>query len=128
MIPSKDILDKLEYLCNNCQKIPIKEWTVTETNYKRKVVWILNRQKPSVCQSYDFDEERLGITDHGKIIYGFDSGCSCPVPWVDCRDSVYTEKTWKQLELDLTDLERFDYFEKDDIKRLDELVRLCGKP
>ena len=124
MIPDKETLKKIKYLVTHYQKIPISVWEITETNEDRKVVWILNRQKPSVGQDYSFDEERLGITHEGKIIYGFDSGCSCPVPWEDCNDSVYTEKTWKQLEIDINDLERFDYFEDKDKIRLDELIQM----
>jgi ribosomal protein L39E len=124
MIPDKEILDKIRFLSENYQNIPIKEWVVTETNNERKVIWILNRQKPSIEQDYSYDEERLGITHEGKIIFGFDSGCSCPVPWDDCGDSVYTEKTWKQLEVDIKDLESFDYFEDEDRKRLDYLINL----
>ncbi len=122
MIPTKEILEKIKILSENYQKIPLNEWETTETNEDRKVVWILNRQTPSIEPSWDFDEERLGITHEGKIIFGFDSGCSCPVPWRDCGDSVYTEKTWKELEMDLSDLEEFDYFEEQDIQRLDKLL------
>lgn len=131
MIPDKEILDKIQFLAENYQSIPIQKWEVTETNKERKVVWILNRQKPSAevdynCAEvdYNYDEERLGITHEGKIIFGFDSGCSCPIPWEDCGDSIYTEKTWKQLEVDLKDLESFDYFEDGDKIRLDELVTM----
>lgn len=43
-------------------------------NYR--VLWFINRQKPSIEACYDFDEERFGITIDGNIIWGFDSGCS----------------------------------------------------
>jgi len=119
---TKAELDKIKYLLINHKRIPVNYWTTTPTNEERRVVWILDRQKPSVEPSYDFDEERLGITMDGKLIYGFDSGCSCPIAWSDCGDQVYTEKTWKALELDMSDLNKFDAFEVDDIRRLDKIV------
>lgn len=65
------------------------------------VVLLLDRQKPSIEQSYDFNEERIGITKTGKIIWGFDSGCSCPSPWDSNFPGCYTvSKEWKQVELE----------------------------
>lgn len=64
------------------------------------VVLLLSRQKPSRMRDYDFDEERIGVTSTGKIVYGFDSGCSCPSPWYDNYPKCYNvEKTWKQFTL-----------------------------
>lgn len=59
------------------------------------VVWLMDRQKPSVEQCYDFDEERLGVARSfdGKkscVIVGTDSGCSCPSPWHDNFPDCYT--------------------------------------
>ena len=66
-----------------------------------KVLWLLDRQKPSVEACWDFDEERFGITKDGKIIWGFDSGCSCPSPWsaADFGDASYNVREWKEFEL-----------------------------
>lgn len=120
MIPSKEILNKIKFLSENHNKIQVEEW---EDVQGHKIVWILDRQKPSIEINWDFDEERLGITSEGKIVYGFDSGCSCPMPWGEQNyEDYYTEKTWKQLEIDLSDLEEFDYFEDSDVQRLDELI------
>lgn len=68
---------------------------------KYSVLWLLDRQKPSVEASYDFDEERFGVTQDGRIIWGFDSGCSCPSPWSqeDFGDESYDVKTWKEFEI-----------------------------
>lgn len=64
------------------------------------VVLLLDRQKPSVAQSWDFSEERIGVNKNGKIIWGFDSGCSCPSPWVDNYPTCYSvDKTYKQFTL-----------------------------
>ena len=61
------------------------------------VILLIDRQKPSVIASYDFDEERIGITRSGKIVYGFDSGCSCPTPWEDTYPDCYkVAKDWKE--------------------------------
>lgn len=61
------------------------------------VVLLVDRQKPSVCRDYDFDEERIGITKTGKVVWGFDSGCSCPTPWSDNYPECYkTDKNWKE--------------------------------
>lgn len=65
------------------------------------VVLLLDRQKPSVEQDYSFDEERIGVTKSGKIIWGFDSGCSCPSPWVDSYPGCYDVcEGWKQFTLE----------------------------
>lgn len=65
------------------------------------VVLLVNRQKPSVSINYDFDEERLGINRYGEIIWGFDSGCSCPSPWETNYPRCYNvAKTWKEFKVD----------------------------
>lgn len=70
------------------------------------VILLLNRQKPSVVASYDFDEERIGVTRTGKIVWGFDSGCSCPSPWEDSFPRCYNvAKEWKQFEIKLSDFD-----------------------
>ena len=81
----------------NLDKIPNEFFVRTDGN-KYQVLWLMDRQRPSVEQSYDFDEERFGITNDGKIIWGFDSGCSCPSPWSqeDFGDDNYNIKTWKE--------------------------------
>lgn len=88
---------EIESLIKNVKLIPESFWKETDGG-KYKVIWFLNRQKPSVEQSYDFDEERFGITSEGKIIWGFDSGCSCPSPWssADFGDENYKVKEWKE--------------------------------
>jgi len=74
---------------------------------ENEAIFLLSRQKPSVEPSYDFDEERIGITNKGKIIWGFDSGCSCPSPWEDNYPDCYEiTKTWK--EFIIKDLTAFD--------------------
>jgi hypothetical protein len=71
------------------------------------VILLLDRQKPSVIQSYDFDEERIGITREGKVIWGFDSGCSCPSPWIDAYPNCYNlSKSWKEFIINLKDFDK----------------------
>lgn len=72
------------------------------------VILLLDRQKPSVVCSYSFDEERFGINKAGQIIWGFDSGCSCPTPWDDSYPQCYETpvRTWK--EFTLNGLPNFD--------------------
>lgn len=71
------------------------------------VVLIIDRQKPSVGSCYDFDEERIGINRFGQVIWGFDSGCSCPTPWDDSYPNCYNvEKNWKQFEVNLDKFDR----------------------
>lgn len=65
------------------------------------VVFLVDRQKPTVEQSWDFYEERLGITKNGKVIWGFDSGCSCPSPWEDGAKCYSCSDTWKQFDAEL---------------------------
>ena len=103
----------------------IKNWEIIPENYKSDlrptqckiikdlpkeehfVVLLLDRQKPSVRRDYDFDEERIGVNRKGKIIWGFDSGCSCPMPWEDSFPDCYNvSKTWKEFEVNLKDFDK----------------------
>ena len=87
--------EEIERLIENRHKIPDEFWILT-AGKGYQAIWFMDRQKPSVEQSYDFDEERFGITKDGKVIWGFDSGCSCPTPWVDSLDGTYEVKEWKE--------------------------------
>ena len=62
-------------LKQNLHKIPDAFWVRTAGN-QHEVIWFLDRQSPSIEQSYDFEEERFGMTRDGQLIWGFDSGCS----------------------------------------------------
>lgn len=75
--------------------IPDEFWVWTEKR-DHQVIWFMDRQKPSVEASYDFDMERFGITRDGRIIWGFDSGCSCPTPF---EGGAYETKEWKEFEV-----------------------------
>lgn len=88
---------EIEKLIENRHKIPDEFWVKTDGGMYR-VVWFMDRQKPSVEVDYSFDEERFGLTRDGKIIWGFDSGCSCPSPWSadDFGDKNYSVKEWKE--------------------------------
>lgn len=88
---------EIEELINNRHKIPDEFWVKTDGG-AYSVIWFMDRQKPSVEQCYDFDEERFGLTKDGNIIWGFDSGCSCPSPWSseDFGDNSYLVKEWKE--------------------------------
>lgn len=67
------------------------------------VILLLDRQKPSVEADYSFDEERIAVTRTGKIIWGFDSGCSCPSPWHDNYPGCYScSEGWKAFEVNLS--------------------------
>lgn len=67
------------------------------------VVLLLNRQKPSVEACYDFDEERIGVNRKGKVVWGFDSGCSCPSPWQDSYPDCYqVSKNWNEFEVHIS--------------------------
>jgi hypothetical protein len=57
------------------KSLPVALFRPTEGG-KYRVYWLINRQRPSVEPSYDFDEERFGVTLCGEIIWGFHSGCS----------------------------------------------------
>lgn len=124
----------VEWIVKNWDKIPDKyksdihgvSWNYAGSDIdglskeEHFVVLLLDRQKPSVEASYDFDEERIGVNKNGKIIWGFDSGCSCPSPWVDSYPGCYNvAKEWKEFELDA---EKFDVdWEKECLKKLDEI-------
>ena len=72
--------------------IPDEFWVRTEKQ-DYEVLWFMSRKRPSVHASYDFDEERFGMTRGGQVIWGFDSGCSCPTPW---EGKEYDVKDWKE--------------------------------
>lgn len=93
--------EKIKLLLEKLSSLPKSLFTETDGG-KYKVLWLLDRQKPSVEQNYDFDKERFGITQDGKIIWGFDSGCSCPSPWSqsDYGDENYGVKEWKEFQLE----------------------------
>lgn len=92
---------EIEFLIRNIEKIPEKYWEKTSGD-RYEVVWFMDRQKPSIEADYSFDEERFGLTKDGRIIWGFDSGCSCPSPWssADFGDENYHVKEWKQFEVE----------------------------
>ena len=86
------------------------------------VVLLVDRQKPSVEAYYDFDEERFGVNRFGDIIWGFDSGCSCPSPWWDAYPDCYSvSKTWKEFKVNIKDFDRD--FEKEALKQFKKIKR-----
>lgn len=113
-----NIEKEIEWIVNNWEAIPdkyksdLRPNTYNNTNNTKNikdlnieehfVVLLLDRQKPSVIPSYDFDEERIGITKEGKVVWGFDSGCSCPIPWDDNYPNCYeVSKSWKEFVVNL---------------------------
>lgn len=112
----KDINEEVNWLVKNWEKIPDGFKTNLSERYsgssqgyipgvameEHVVVLLLDRQKPSVEADYSFDEERIGITRTGKVIWGFDSGCSCPSPWHDSYPQCYScSEGWKTFEVEL---------------------------
>jgi len=118
--------EKIKNLLKNISKIPSDEWSETSGG-KYKVIWILDRQKPSVQREWDFDEERLGITNDGRIIWGFDSGCYCPCPWsdYDYGDDSYDTSSYKEFFIDLPNFD--EDWEKESSERIDEILKLIKK-
>jgi hypothetical protein len=112
----KSVKQIKEWVVKNWDKIPDEFKSNILGQYKNPlegltieghiVVLLIDRQKPSVEQSYDFDEERFGVNRFGELIWGFDSGCSCPSPWDDSYPDCYSHsKSFKTFEVDQT---RFD--------------------
>lgn len=91
---------QIEELIENRSKLPERAWKKTDGGMY-EVIWFMDRQKPSIKAFYSFDEERFGLTRDGKIIWGFDSGCSCPSPWsaFDFGDANYSVKEWKEFQV-----------------------------
>lgn len=69
------------------------------------VVMLLDRQKPSVSASWDFDMERISVTRTGRIIWGFDSGCSCPSPFDDSYPNCYSCGSYKEFQISEKDFD-----------------------
>lgn len=88
------------------------------------VLFLIDRQKPSVESSYDFNEERLGVNQYGQIIWGFDSGCSCPSPWNDTYPNCYdVSKSWKEFIVSNIDkIEKEGYNDFFDLKFQEEAI------
>lgn len=88
---------EINQLLSNLDKIP-EEFFIKTDGGRYEVLWFMDRQRPLIEADYSFDEERFGVTNEGKIIWGFDSGCSCPSPWSqgDHGDDSYNVKTWKE--------------------------------
>jgi hypothetical protein len=86
------------------------------------VILLLDRQKPSVERCWSFNEERISVTRTGKIIWGFDSGCSCPQPWHDTYPNCYScSNSWKEFVLNA---EKFDHGAIDGcLKRIEEIKK-----
>lgn len=110
---------EIKWLVKNWKKIPDKFKQSIQGAYgnssvviegvaleEHTVILLLDRQKPSVQESYSFDEERIAVTRTGKVIWGFDSGCSCPSPWSDSYPKCYTcSSSWKEFEVNLKDFD-----------------------
>ena len=102
-----DITNEIKFLVDNWSKVPDKFKETVKTNPEEEVIMLLDRQKPSVEQSWDFDEERISVNRFGRVIWGFDSGCSCPAPWYDSAPDCYnSDEGWKEFELNI---EQFDH-------------------
>jgi len=116
----KNITKEIKWIVDNWDKIPDKfKVQINAGSYsgamsnlpglpseEHFVVLLLDRQKHSVGRSWDFDEERIAVNKAGKVIWGFDSGCSCPAPWVDSYPDCYTvTKSWKEFAVNI---EKFD--------------------
>jgi len=131
----KILESKIKKLIKNWDKIPDTQKTVLEPGYDSSgvavkglkkeehiIILVLDRQKPSVMADYSFDEERIGITRTGKVVWGFDSGCSCPSPWSDNYPSCYSvTKTWKEFEVNLKDFD--EGVQKEVEGNIDEILR-----
>ena len=101
-----DISKDVQFIVKNWQKIPDRFKTPLKGGIEgvkmedHFVVMLLDRQKPSVEACWDFDEERISINQKGQVIWGFDSGCSCPCPWDDSHPDCYScDEGWKEFEL-----------------------------
>ncbi len=136
--------NKLNKILENWEKIPESFKTILSDRYSygdseiipnklidglsldgHEVILLLDRQKPSVERDYSFDEERITLSKSGKIVWGFDSGCSCPSPWIDNHPNCYTcSDTWKEFEITAKDFDRG--WLEEVTKKVDEII-LCIK-
>lgn len=140
MRPNKELEKELKWIVKNWDNIPDKfKQNIKPNKYSNDVdklkveghivVLLVDRQKPSIPSSYDFDEERFGINRFGEIIWGFDSGCSCPSPWDDSYPKCYNvEKTWKEFVLKNKDSEETSgYSDFFDLGFQDEVLKNIDK-
>jgi len=86
----KKLTAGINWIVKNWSKIPDNLKREIEDSNKSKVILLLNRQKPSIEQCCDFNEERISVNEKGQIIWGFDSGCSCPSPWYESAPDCYS--------------------------------------
>ena len=63
------------------------------------------------------------------MVWGFDSGCSCPVPWVDSYPECYeVTKSWKEFVVDLKQFDEGTIEECEEvIQKIKEEVRKDGE-
>jgi hypothetical protein len=88
---------KIQLIVQKWDLVPEQFKITVKTEPEREVIVLLYRQKPSIERDYDFNEERVTVDKNGRIIWGFDSGCSCPSPWHDSAPGCYTcTSTWKE--------------------------------
>lgn len=118
-----------QWIVNNWDMIPDEYKEDIRRDYKvikglkveaHFVVLLLDRQKPSVEAEYDFNTERIGVNRFGQIIWGFDSGCSCPSPWHDSFPDCYScSNSWKEFEVNLKDFDK--EWEKEVLENFNEI-------
>jgi hypothetical protein len=76
------------------------------SEHNHEVIMLMDRQKPSVQVDYSYDEERIGVTKTGAVVWGFDSGCSCPTPWEDNYPDCYAvSRTWKEFIVNINEFD-----------------------
>lgn len=102
-----DLTKEIDFLVENWESIGDEFKSTIKTDPEQKVIVLLDRQKPSVEADYSFDEERITVNQKGQVIWGFDSGCSCPAPWHDSAPECYScDEGWKEFELNI---QQFDH-------------------
>lgn len=133
--------EKLAFIVENWDKIPASLKRSLTSDYNKlialvpgltedgsTVIFLIDRQKPSIEADYSFDEERLAVNRFGQIIWGFDSGCSCPSPWWDNYPECYLEpaKSWKEFIVNLKDFDQTDLMEEIEMS-LDKTISAIQK-
>ena len=133
----KDLTKEIDWIVENWKKIPDSFKTNLQGDSSsygyngspipgvslegHVVILLLDRQKPSVERSWDFDEERISVNSEGKVVWGFDSGCSCPSPWRDSYPKCYTcTDTWKEFTLNV---EKFDHGALEEVEATIEKIK-----
>ncbi len=108
-----EIKQKLDLLVEKRNLVPDEFWL-------DGAFWFHDSQGSS--EQYSWGQERLGINKEGKIVWAFDSGCSCNSPWDSFDITKCETASHKEFELKNFMDKRNDSYLTDDEKMIEKNI------